>query len=90
MRPFAYLNNVLWFNGAVARAAFGVEKAQQILQGGGAGAVAEERPFAADFDQILILQLVEMMGKRGSGNIEFGLNFADYQAFRMRGEQYAA
>jgi hypothetical protein len=70
--------------GAVAGAAFGVEKTQQVLQCRGAGAVAKKGPFAADFDQILVFQLVEMVGKRRRGNFQLRLDFADHQAFRMR------
>ena len=34
-----------------------------------------------------LLQLVEMVGKRGAGDIEFGLDVSDDQAVGMGGEE---
>ena len=81
------LNDVLWLDGLVASAAFGVEELQEFLQGGGVGGVTKKRALAPDLDQALILQLVQMVGERGIGDFEFTLNFGDDQAFGMGREQ---
>ena len=70
-----------------AGAAFGVEELKKVAQGVGVGGVAEEGAFAADGDEVLGLELVEMMGEGGGGDVEFVLNFAGEEALWMGGEE---
>src|ERR1035437_9466252 len=74
---FTDLNDVLRFEGLIARAAFGVEELQQFLQSLGVRGVAKERAFALDFDEAFRLQFVEMMREGRVGDFEFALNVAD-------------
>src|SRR5438270_2362373 len=72
---FADLNDGLRFYGLITRAAFGIEKAEQLLQDLGVRPVAKEGSLPLYGDQILVLELVEMMRQRGIRDIEFSLDF---------------
>ena len=49
--------------------------------------VPQERPLPAHPDQVLILELVEVMGEGGRGNLQFFLNVADHQPLRVSGQE---
>jgi hypothetical protein len=83
----ADLKNVARGDGFVARAAFGVQKLENLLERLSVRGVAEKRALAAHEDKIFGFELVEVMGERGVRDIELRLNFADDQAFGMGGEQ---
>ena len=44
--------------------------------------VPQERALPPHLDQILVLELVEMMGKRGGGDFQLFLDVADHQSLR--------
>src|SRR5450631_209530 len=71
---FADLNDVLRFESLIARAAFGVEELQQLLQSGGVRGVAKKRALALHFDQAFGPQFVEMMREGRVRDFEFALN----------------
>jgi hypothetical protein len=50
-------------DGPVARTTLGVQEADDFLQGFGVRRVPEESPIAPDLDQILVLELIEVMGQ---------------------------
>src|SRR5208282_2256836 len=52
------------FDRLVARAAFGEEEGQDVLQRMGVRGVTQEGAFAAHLHQVLVLELFEMMGER--------------------------
>src|SRR4051812_25917805 len=85
----AQANDGLRFDGLIAGTALGVEEAEQFAQPIGVSAVAQERTFASDLDQALMLQLLQMMRERGVRYLEFSADFTDYQAVRVGGEQQA-
>ena len=47
----------------------------------------QKRALALDAHQVLILELVKMVRKRGGGDLEIVLNLADDKTLGMRGEQ---
>jgi hypothetical protein len=49
------------FDGFVSRAAFGIEEAEQFLQGVDIGGASQERALARHGDQFLVLELVQVM-----------------------------
>src|ERR1700746_1271121 len=81
---FRNLNDVTRTHGLVARAALGVEEAQDLFERFGIGGVAKERALAGDADEAFVPQFVEMVGESGIGDIEFLLDFADHKALGMR------
>ena len=85
---FADLDDVSGLQRFVSRAAFGIQKLQNFLERFGVGRVAQERAFALHADQVFIFQLVEVMRERGIRDIQFSLNVADDEAFRMRREEH--
>ena len=86
---FADLYDSLWLYGFVPSATFGIEELQQFLQGFSVGGVAQKRAFALHVDQALGFQLLQMMGEGRVGNLQFLLNFADYQSVGVSGKQQA-
>jgi hypothetical protein len=70
-------------------AAFVVEKAQDFAKGVGAGGVPKKRAFAADGDKSNVFQFFKMMRKRGRGDAELVLNFANVHSSGMSGEKKA-
>ena len=60
---FAKRDNCLRFYGFVAGAAFGVKKVQQLLKSLGVAGVPEEGTLPADFGQILVLKLFQLVRK---------------------------
>jgi len=68
-------------------AAFFIEKIQNFAQRIGVGGVPEKRALAANFHEADLLELLEMMGKRGSRDAEFFLNFAGDHAGGVSGKQ---
>src|SRR6266480_6451142 len=81
--------DLLGLNGFAAGAALGVEKRQQLPQGLGIRRVTKIGALATHADQLLVLELVQVMGERGSGDAEFAADFVDDHAVRMRAEQQA-
>src|SRR6516225_3075871 len=73
--------------GLVARAAFGVQKAEQFLKRFGVGRISEEGSFTPDLHQVLVFELFEVMRKRGAGDVQFHADLTDHQAVRMGGKQ---
>ena len=71
----------------VARAAFGVEEAEEILECANIGAIPEVGSFATHGDEVFVFELVEVVRERGIGDVDFGLNIADDQAFGFRGHE---
>ena len=71
----------------VARAAFGIQEAEKICKGVRVGAIPEVGSFAADGDEIFVFQLVEVVGERGIGNVDLGLDIADDHAFGFSGHE---
>src|SRR6476661_900563 len=63
-------NNFLWLDSLVPRAALGIEKAEQFLQGFRIRRIPEERPFPLHAYEVFVLQLVQMMGKRRARDVE--------------------
>jgi len=84
---FRNLNDVARTHGLVARAALGVEEAQDLFERFGIGGVAKERTLAGDADEVFVAQFVEMVGESGIGDVEFLLDFADHKALGMRLQQ---
>src|SRR5271157_5508486 len=60
-------NNLFGLDGFVAGATLGIKKAEQLLQRLGVGGVPEESSVAADFHQVFVLELVEMVRERQLG-----------------------
>jgi hypothetical protein len=83
------LNNGFGGNGATARAAFFVEKIQDFAQRIGIRGIPKIGAFAANVDEANLFQLFEMMGKRGSRDFEFVLEFAGDHSVRVGGEEQA-
>src|SRR5437660_2152354 len=84
---FRNLNDVARTHGLVARAALGVEEAQDLFERFGIGGVPKERTLAGDADEVFVAQFVEMVGESGIGDVEFLLDFADHKALGMRLQQ---
>src|SRR5437016_6482627 len=77
----------LGLNCFVAGAALGIEKRQKLPQGFGIGRVAKIGAFAAHPDQLLVLELVQMVGERGCGDAELGADLVDEYVCLLRGRQ---
>ena len=60
------------FDGLVPRAALGVEKPEQFLEGVSVCSVANEGFFPLGRDECVVLQLLEMMGERRAANTGLG------------------
>ena len=79
---------MFWLNGAVARAAFVVEKGKQFAERVGAGGVPEKSAGAAHTNEADLAELFEMVRESGSGDVESVLNFAgDHSGGVSREEQ---
>ena len=76
-------------DGVIAGAAFGIKKFEQFPERCLVGAVPKIGAFAANADEILVAQFIEMVGKGGGGDAEFGDEVADDHAVGMRGEEKA-
>jgi hypothetical protein len=74
-------------HGARTRAAFLIEKIHDFAQGIGVRGVPEIGALAADMDEADLFQFFEMVGKGGSGDAEFLLDFADHHAGRVGSEE---
>jgi hypothetical protein len=74
------------FDGFAAGAALGVEKGEQVLEGGGVGGVPEEGSFAAYLDEIFVFELFEVMGEGAGGDGEFGAEIAGDEAVGVSAE----
>jgi len=70
-----------------ACAAFREQKPQQVLQCFGISRVPQKLLVAADLDQPLVLQLLQMMGEGGRRDLEIALNIAHDEALRMGRQQ---
>jgi hypothetical protein len=84
---FADLNDSLRLEGIVSGTALGIKELQQLLQGLRICGVTQERALPAYKHQAFVLELVEVVGKRRVGNVQFFLDLAYHQAFRMRRQQ---
>jgi hypothetical protein len=71
-------------NGAGAGAAFLVEKVEDFAQSVGVGGIPEKGAIAANVDEAHLFELLEVMGKRGSGNAKLFLDFASNHSGGMR------
>src|ERR1051326_1069021 len=76
-------------DGFVAGAALGVEKRQQLAQGFGIGRVAQIRTLAPDANQLLVLELFQVVGERGSGNAQLAADLVHEHPVGMRRQQQA-
>src|SRR5271168_747498 len=74
---FADLHDVPRLEGFVPGATLGVEELHEFLKRFGIGGVAQEGAFAADVYEVFVFQFFEMMGKRGVGNFQLGLDIGD-------------
>jgi hypothetical protein len=83
----ANLNNVTGLYSLIPGAAFRVKELQQFLQSVSVRRIAQESTLALDLYKSFILKFVQVMGQRGIGNVQLGLNLADSQAVRMSGQQ---
>src|ERR1700688_2008878 len=70
-------HNILRRDHPVPGAAFGVQKAEKILERVRIRAIPEERSLSADIDETLVFQLVEVVRQGGIGNFEFRLNVSN-------------
>jgi hypothetical protein len=84
LRSLSYLHEVSWLQRLAPRAAFGVEKVKQLLQGRRVCLVPEVCAFAPDGDQVFVLQLLKVMRKRGTWDRQFTLNVAYHHAAGIR------
>jgi len=64
----------------VPGAALGIQEAEKVLESVSVRSIPEEGALATDGDEFLISELVQVMGKRGIGNLEFGLDVSDHHA----------
>jgi len=64
----------------VSRATFGVQKAQQLSKRVSIRGVSQKRALTPHIHQTLGFELFQVVGQSGIGNVQFFLNFADYQA----------
>ena len=71
----------------VARAAFGIEEDEKILEGVGVGAIPEVGAFATHGDEVFVSELVEAVRERGIGDVDFGLDVADDHALGFSGHE---
>src|ERR1700730_15832598 len=71
----------------VARAAFGIEEAEKILEGVGVGAIPEVGAFATHGDEVFVFELVEVVRERGIRDVDLGLNITDDHAFGFGAHQ---
>src|ERR1700677_178403 len=69
LAPLLTAQDLLGFDGLVARATFRIKEAQQILQSVRVGRVPQERALAAHADQVLVLKFFQMMGERAGWNV---------------------
>jgi len=76
-------------NGAVARAAFFVEKVHDFAQSVGIGRIPEKSAFAADIDEADLFQFFQVMRKRGRRYAQFFLDFAGNHTLGMSGKEQA-
>src|SRR5690242_4993130 len=75
--------------GARTRAALFVEESENLAEGIRAGGVPEKGAFAAGLHEADLLELFQMMGKRGGGNFELVLKLAGDHSCRMRRKKKA-
>ena len=67
---FTKLDDILEFDCLIPSTAFGVEELQKFLEGFRVGRVAQKSAFAAHVHQLFILQLVQVVRKRGIRNVQ--------------------
>src|SRR5215471_10522883 len=79
-----YLNR---FDNFAARAAFGIEKPEKILERFRIGRIPEPLFILANGDQTLHSELLEVMRQRGIRYLEFTLYVADDHPVRVRRQQ---
>jgi hypothetical protein len=84
---FTNLNDISRLERFVSRATLGVEELQQLLKSLRIGRVSQKGAFPADCHQTFVSEFVEVVGKSGVRDIQSFLDFADYQALRMRGQE---
>lgn len=75
------------FDRSIAGTAFRVQKLEDFPKRLGVRGVAQECAFAAHLHQVLIPQLVEVVGQGRVRDIEFFLDFSDDQTVGMGGEE---
>src|SRR3989442_12761173 len=85
----ADLNDLLRFDCLAAAATLGVQEAEKLLQAFRVGDIAQESAFPPHNDQLLVLQLIQIMGERGARNVQLGENVSDHKTLRVRGKQQA-
>ena len=71
----------------VARAAFGVEKAEEIFEGVRVGAIPQVGSLAANDDEVFVFQFVEVMREGGIWDVDLGLDIADDHALGLSGHE---
>src|SRR5678815_5073871 len=89
MLLFADLNDILRFDGLAAAATLRVQEAEQLLQAFRVGQIAQESAFPPHCDELLVLQLVQMMGEGGARNVQLGENISHDKTIGVRGKQQA-
>src|ERR1035437_2470515 len=87
--PLFAADDLLRLHFLFACAAFGIEKNQQFLKGFRIGRVPKECALAAHLDEVLMLQLFEVMGKRAGRYLQLTPDLAHNQPFRMSAQEKA-
>src|SRR5438067_4874772 len=80
----ANLRDSLGLNRLVARAAFRIKEAQQLLQSFRIGGIPEVGAFAVHAHQVFVLELFEMVRKRRGRNVELRSDISGNQALGVR------
>src|SRR5215472_1036810 len=80
-------DNLLRLNRFIARAALGIKKAKQLRQHLTIGPITQEGALALHRNQLFISQFVQMMGKRGIGNIQLFSYLAHHHALRVGAQE---
>jgi hypothetical protein len=73
----------LGFDCLISSAAFGIEELQQFLECYGVGRVPQKGAFTTHVHELFILQLLQMVRKRGIWNVQLGLDIAYDQTVGM-------
>jgi len=82
--PQLQSGDFLGLDGFVPSAALGVEKPEQFLQGVSICPIANECLFPLCCHDVVVLQLLEMMGERRAANTDLCLDFVDDHAVWVR------
>ena len=85
---FQDVDNGLFGDGAISRAAFVVKKTKHFAESVGAGRIPEKCTRAAHANEADLAELFEMVRKGGRRDVEFILNFASNHSGGVRGEKH--